>query len=497
MSVTTYTSGSGNWVADDTTATVECWGGGAAGFNGSAGLGGAGGGGGAYAKKVITGLTIGNSYPYSVGGPSTQTTFNVNNVVAPGATGQSGGSGGVGTTLFSGGNGGSSSGPPPSGGGGGGSSGGTAANGSGGSPGAPSTNPGGAGGTVTGGGSGGQGGGATVGTTGAAGSAPGGGGGGGGGSGTAGAGANGQVTITTSAGSFVPEDDISNIKVPRWIWEYVKRAPDYDNHDCPGIMLPLPTLRMPMQQPPLTLQFSYNLNLPTLSMPVKVVPLAKGTGISYSVNLPTLSMPMVAKVPTLSYNTVVRAPVLSMVIRGLAPVPLYNRILNLPTLSMKMRVIPFTPAFSFVLNIPTLKLLLKSHAPIPAFITPSDAPYVEPQRSGSAQVIYGSSPGPFKLNETAGPWRRGGRVHIVHTGKVKPKVCTIEAQFTLATAFPNIKAGEFEYERLDGYLTITNLDDITDSLIQDGDTFAISTTPEDTPLQPMLITIEQTPIILP
>ena len=193
MSTTTFTSGSGNWVADATQADVECWGGGANGLTGGAGSGSAGGGGGEYSIKHVTGLTIGNSYAYVVGGAGADSTFQATTVVAKGASGATGGTGGTGDTKHAGGNGGSGA----TGGGGGGGSGGTAAVGN---PGTgASGGTGGAGATaVSGGGAGGRGGDTPADANIVAGSAPGGGGGGGAASLQAGAaGAAGQVRITS------------------------------------------------------------------------------------------------------------------------------------------------------------------------------------------------------------------------------------------------------------------------------------------------------------
>ena len=192
MSVSTYTSGSGNWTADDTSATVECWGGGATGLNGRGGSGSQGGGGGEYAIKAVSGLTIGNNYAYVVGAVGSSSTFQSTTVVAIGATVGTGATGGTGDTKYAGGN----AGNGVNGGGGGGSSGGTSATGN---PGSNATGgTGGAGGTQTGAGSGGRGGDAGV-SNAAAGTQPGGGGGGGSApTNSGGAGAAGQVRITTN-----------------------------------------------------------------------------------------------------------------------------------------------------------------------------------------------------------------------------------------------------------------------------------------------------------
>lgn len=319
---------------------------------------------------------------------------------------------------------------------------------------------------------------------------------------SAGVGATGEVDQVFAEIDFTPapspvEEYESNIVVPKWQWEQRKLTPRYDEHVCPGILIGVPVMRQGTKLPPLTLNFSYNIQLPVLSAPQRLVPLAAGTGISWLLNIPTLALHTRTRVPTLQYNTVIRVPLLRMISRAIPAYPVYNYQCILPVLSTESRLRPLIPAFSIVINIPKLNLELRSHALVPGIIQPSLAAYVEPQRSSSAQIIYGSNPGPFKLNMAAGSWRRSGRVHIVHTDKVKPNVCTVEAQFTLVSYHPNMAIGEFVYERNDGYLTITNLDAVNDALIPDGDSFAISTTPGDAPLSPMLITIDQPPTVIP
>lgn len=233
------TTGAGTWTCPTnvTSPIVECWGpGGNGGDGGGSPSGGAtehGGGGGAYAQSTVTTIP-GTNYPYVVGVPGTDTSFNSTTVVAKsGSAGTSGsvGTGGqasasTGTVKYSGGNSGArGSGAGSTGGGGGagpsgagnvgstnsgdaGGAGGSGNNGSGGSGGSggSSGNNGGVGtANVNGGGGGG---GAGNNATGGNGGAPGGG--GGGGEDAGGAGARGQIritytlpTVTTSAASSV------------------------------------------------------------------------------------------------------------------------------------------------------------------------------------------------------------------------------------------------------------------------------------------------------
>lgn len=175
--VTTYTSGSGNWTcpAGVTSVYVECWGtGGASGLptygGGKKGCAG-GGGGGAYAASTVA-VTPGNSYAYAIGQYSGNTTFNSTTVVAargsnaPNITGGAGagGAGGTvaastGTIRYAGGAGGAgyhnSSTVKYNGGGGGGGAGSTGAGGNG--VGGTASTPTGGTGTTEGGGNGGAG----------------------------------------------------------------------------------------------------------------------------------------------------------------------------------------------------------------------------------------------------------------------------------------------------------------------------------------------------
>src|SRR5262245_48736874 len=71
--VTDDNPGEHSWEATAETAVLECYGAGATGASApdSGGVPFGGGGGGGYGTKVITGLTIGNTYTYQVGEPDT------------------------------------------------------------------------------------------------------------------------------------------------------------------------------------------------------------------------------------------------------------------------------------------------------------------------------------------------------------------------------------------------------------------------------------------
>jgi hypothetical protein len=211
---TTYTSGSGQWVAPTgiTSIKVELWGGGGAGGGGDdSTAGGGGGGGGAYSIDNVLTVVPGVSYAYTVGaagasttaagGAGATTTFATTSVIASGGLGGSsyavgtskGARGGwastsVGDTKYNGGTGATGT---ASVGGGGGAAAGTS------TAGASTVNGTGAVGTA-GGGSGGDGGASH--DNGLAGVQPGGGGGGAGhksgGAETGGGGANGKIVIT-------------------------------------------------------------------------------------------------------------------------------------------------------------------------------------------------------------------------------------------------------------------------------------------------------------
>ncbi len=112
LTVITYTSGSGNWTcpAGVTSVYVECWGtGGACGIPSSSDSYPAcagGGGGGAYAASTVA-VTPGNTYAYSIGQYSGNTTFNSTTVVAargsnsPNVTTRAGAGGAGGTVAAS------------------------------------------------------------------------------------------------------------------------------------------------------------------------------------------------------------------------------------------------------------------------------------------------------------------------------------------------------------------------------------------------------------
>mgnify|MGYP006992515889 CR=1 FL=1 len=214
----TYTTpGVTNWTAQATSVIVECWGGGGGGAGSTTPpidyVGCAGAGGGGYAKKIITGLTIGNNYSVCVGAGGTSTPItdggqsyfiNGATVSANGGTKSTAivrGTGGTGngTIAYTGGMGGFGWNEYGAPGGGGGSSAGTGAVG--GDGGNATVSVAGTGGVApTGGGAGGDG--DTWGPSGLPGVAPGGGGGGGSEDYTpGGAGAAGKVVLTWETGS--------------------------------------------------------------------------------------------------------------------------------------------------------------------------------------------------------------------------------------------------------------------------------------------------------
>lgn len=183
MAVQSITSsGDGSFVALSETMLVECWGpcGNVSGSSGGKGAPGAG----AYAKKTLTGLTVGQSYSYHVGAPGEDTWFQSSATVKAvtggdaAASGTAGGTGGlaancIGDVCHSGGNGGN--GHVTGKGGGGGSSAGPDSDGNSGTN-ATTVAAGVGGAAVTDGGSGGNGGNLSVGADGGSpGGAPGGG----------------------------------------------------------------------------------------------------------------------------------------------------------------------------------------------------------------------------------------------------------------------------------------------------------------------------------
>lgn len=468
MSVSTFTSGSGNWVADDTAADIELWAGGGAGAQSAAGVGGGGGGGGEYLIVHVTGLTFGNSYAYAVGGSNTDTTFIIggttyrahHGTAASGSTGGAGGTGGNGDTNRNGGNGGTNTGAAGTGGAGGGSSAGTAAAGNNGS--ANSAGLGGAGGAaVTDGGAGGVGG--TTGgggTNGTVGSAPGGGGGGAAPPSTvAGAGATGQVRVTTNPAAATN----CNLTLS------TRRSPiSFENTLQQGFSMDMTLSTGKSISPsmglgaPMNLDMTLSKPLPTTNFALTIeggtrldMTLSTRDRISFSLQFATvLSMTLSVRRPANFPMTLVWGAELAM------------------TLSTRQRINPSLAFLYGVQLVMSLSTRPRTSGALFAWISnPSATKYIQAHRSGVTQIIFGVDVGqPFLLNKAATGYRRRAKHQLIHTGKVKPIVEEINGVFTILTPTGDLQPGEFLYEAPGGYLRIRNDAVIFAMLTQDGDT---------------------------
>lgn len=467
MSVSTFTSGSGNWVADDTVADIELWAGGGPGAQSAAGVGGGGGGGGEYLIVHVTGLTIGVGYAYVVGGSNTDTTLVVgattyrahHGTAASGSTGGAGGTGGNGDTNRNGGNGGTNTGVAGTGGAGGGSSAGTAAAGNNGS--ANVGGAAGAGGTaVTGGGAGGIGGTASPALNGTAGSAPGGGGGGCGGGGTiGGAGAIGQVRVTTNPAAA------TNLNLTL----STRRSPiSFENTLQQGFSMDMTLSTGKSISPsmgigaPMNLDMTLSKPLPTTNFALTIeggtrldMTLSTRDRISFSLQFATvLSMTLSVRRPANFPMTLVWGAELAM------------------TLSTRQRINPSLAFLYGVQLVMSLSTRPRTSGALFAWISnPSVTKYIQAHRSGVTQIIFGVDVGqPFLLNKAATGYRRRAKHQLIHTGKVKPIVEEINGVFTILTPTGDLQPGEFLYEAPGGYLRIRNDAVIFAMLTQDGDT---------------------------
>lgn len=97
----------------------------------------------------------------------------------------------------------------------------------------------------------------------------------------------------------------------------------------------------------------------------------------------------------------------------------------------------------------------------PTIFTPhlpddANSHFAEASRSSSSIIIFGSQPGPFKLNPSALSYRRGGRSHVVQLGRAKPKIVQNYALFDLVSPSTELSIKEFDYFAPGGYLEIWN-----------------------------------------
>lgn len=88
--------------------------------------------------------------------------------------------------------------------------------------------------------------------------------------------------------------------------------------------------------------------------------------------------------------------------------------------------------------------------------TPGLSHFAEQSRSGSSVIVFGSEPGPFKLNPSAVCYRRNGRSHILHLARVKPQIVENYGLFDLLGPAVELSIKEFDYKAPGGYLEIWN-----------------------------------------
>lgn len=118
--------------------------------------------------------------------------------------------------------------------------------------------------------------------------------------------------------------------------------------------------------------------------------------------------------------------------------------------------------------------------PYPVVFTPHPAGpgyshYTEPSRSSSSVVVYGTEPGPFKLNPAASVYRRNGRSHVVHLAQAKPTFVENYGLFDLLGAAVELSVEEFDYRAPGGYLRIWNDIVLLSNIQPDGPSWAAAT----------------------
>jgi hypothetical protein len=88
--------------------------------------------------------------------------------------------------------------------------------------------------------------------------------------------------------------------------------------------------------------------------------------------------------------------------------------------------------------------------------TPGLSHFAEVSRSSSSIIVFGSEPGPFKLNPAAVCYRRNGRSHVLHLARVKPQIVENYGLFDLLGAAVELSIREFDYHAPGSYLEIWN-----------------------------------------
>lgn len=105
----------------------------------------------------------------------------------------------------------------------------------------------------------------------------------------------------------------------------------------------------------------------------------------------------------------------------------------------------------------------------------SEANYIHTSHSQSSIIFMGTfdSDGynDFKVRIHAAPYKRGLSCMVIHIGPVRPDMVVINTDMSLSPGpSTNMGAGEWEYNSLDQYLKIVNIDPIDFAVTQDGDT---------------------------
>jgi hypothetical protein len=135
-----------------------------------------------------------------------------------------------------------------------------------------------------------------------------------------------------------------------------------------------------------------------------------------------------------------------------------------------------TASAGIEIPIRTSRIKVKSRFNSFSIVTPSDTKYINSQQWRRANVIYGVND-IFKLNKTAAPVL--GKTNVIHLSQAKPDIVTVQKQFTLQTFTAHLDIYEWVYETADGYLRITNAEEVSTSLVVDGSTYEIPMTAVD------------------
>lgn len=247
-----------------------------------------------------------------------------------------------------------------------------------------------------------------------------------------------------------------------------------------GREIALPKGKLPISNIPLTINFAHNINLQrnkvsfTELNPVIIYGTTVGLSEHIAEFLQTLDEIASNLGPTLKEN--------SFKLKYISPEILIGTEVELQVNPCKISFgtnAGTEVIYGFKVNSPLMQILMSdSLLSVTDISSPSLTKYIQATQRSSQQIIFGTDSDVFKLNKAALTTKKRNPVNLIHLGKVKPSVNTVQANFKLETFCAHLDAGEWVYRTPDGYLFITNTNEVSLCLIQIGDTPEIPIDPQ-------------------